>query len=73
MKGIYAMANISRALKAKIARTRRKKAKGSTQGIGEKKPNLRKLVADLRRRVFVLERENKRLMATIREIQGGSV
>jgi len=63
------MATIAKVLKAGIARTIRKEAKGSTQGIGETNPNLRRLVADLRRRVFVLERENKRLMATIRKFQ----
>ena len=47
--------------------------KEATQGIAKTKPNLRMLVADLRRRVFVLERENKRLMATIRKLQVESV
>jgi hypothetical protein len=69
MKGVHAMATIAKVLKAGIARTSRKEAKGSTQGIGETNPSLRRLVADLRRRVFVLERENKRLMATIRKFQ----
>ena len=49
------MATIAKVLKAGIARTSRKEAKGATQGIGETNPNLRRLVADLRRRVFVLE------------------
>jgi len=70
MKGVHAMATIAKGLKGEIARTSRKEAKGATQGIGETNPNLRRLVADLRRRVFVLERENKRLMATIRKISG---
>ena len=69
MKGVHAMAAFAKVLKAGIARTSRKEAKGATQGIGETNPNLRRLVADLRRRVFVLERENKRLMATIRKFQ----
>lgn len=59
------MANVVKALKAEIARTSRKVATGATQGIGETNPNLRRLVADLRRRVFVLERENKRLITTV--------
>jgi len=64
------MATIAKVLKAEIARTSRKEAKGATQGIGETNPNLSRLVADLKRRVFVLERENKRLTATIRKIAG---
>ena len=64
------MAAFAKVLKAGIARTSRKEAKGATQGIGETNPNLRRLVADLKRRVFVLERENKRLTATIRKIAG---
>ena len=64
------MATIAKGLKGEIARTSRKEAKGATQGIGETNPNLSRLVADLKRRVFVLERENKRLTATIRKIAG---
>ena len=64
------MANIAKVLKVEIATKSSKEAKGATQGMGETKPNLRTLVADLRRRVFVLERENKRLMATVRKLQG---
>ena len=46
-----------------------RRGKAASQGIAKTKPNLRMLVADLRRRVFVLERENKRLMATIRKLE----
>ena len=67
------MAKVPKVLKEKIARTNRKENRGATQVIGEMKPNLRSIVADLRRRVFVLERENKRLMATIRKLQVDSV
>jgi len=67
------MANIAKVLKVEIATKSSKEAKGATQGMGETKPNLRTLVADLRRRVFVLERENKRLMATVRKLQGESI
>ena len=63
------MANVPKVLKEKIAKTNRKEPKGASQVIGEMKPNLRSIVADLRRRVFVLERENKRLMAAINKFR----
>jgi hypothetical protein len=69
MKGVHAMADVAKARKAKIAMTNRKEAKGVIQGIREKNAGLRRLVAELRTRVFVLERENKRLKATISKFQ----
>jgi len=73
MIGPRAMEDIAKAPKIEIAGGNRKEGKEAAQGIGKTKPNQRKLVADLRRRVFVLERENKRLMATIRKLQVDSV
>ena len=59
------MSNIAKVLKAEIMRISRKEAKGATQGIGKSNTSLRKVVADLKKRVVLLERENKRLAATI--------
>jgi len=70
MKGAYAVEDIAKVLEVEFVSRSRKEA---AQEIGKTKPNLRMLVADLRRRVFVLERENKRLMATIRKLQVDSV
>ena len=64
------MEDIAKVLKVKFVS---RSGKAAAQGIAKTKPNLRMLVADLRRRVFVLERENKRLMATIRKLQVESV
>ena len=63
------MANVAKARKAEITRTNRKEAKGVIQGIREKNASLRRLVAELRTKVFLLERENKRLRATISKFQ----
>ena len=62
------MANVAKAPKAEIARTSRKEAKVVIQGIRQKNGSLRRLVAELRTKVFVLERENKRLKAAIRKL-----
>ena len=66
------MADAAKARKAEITRTERKEAKLVIQGIKEKNASLRRLVAELRTRVFLLKRENKRLKATFRKSQMGS-
>jgi len=66
------MANVAKSRKEDITRTNRKEAKGVIQAIREKNASLRRLVAELRTRVFLLERENKRLKATFRKSQVGS-
>lgn len=66
------MADAAKARKAEITRTERKEAKRAIQGIKEKNASLRRLVAKLRTRVFLLERENKRLKAPFRKSQVGS-
>ena len=66
------MSNIAKVLKAEIMRISRKEAKGATQGIGKPNAWLRKLVADLNKRVVMLEKENKRLVETMRKYQIGS-
>lgn len=63
------MSNIAKVLKAEIMRISRKEAKGATQGIGKTNTWLRKTVADLKKRVVLLEKENKRLVATMRKYQ----
>ena len=63
------MSNIAKVLKAEIMRISRKEAKGATQGIGKSSTWLRKVVADLKKRVVLLEKENKRLASTIRKYQ----
>ena len=63
------MANIAKVLKAEIMRISRKEAKGATQGIGKSNTGLRKIVADLKKRVVLLEKENKRLVETMRKYQ----
>ena len=63
------MSNIAKVLKSEIMRISRKEAKGATQGIGKSNTWLRKIVADLKKRVVLLEKENKRLAATMRKYQ----
>jgi DNA-binding transcriptional regulator YiaG len=65
MKGGRAVSNVVNVLKAEIARISKKEAKNATQTIGKSNVWLKKTVADLRKRVFVLERENKRLTAAV--------
>jgi DNA-binding transcriptional regulator YiaG len=63
------MSNVAKVLKAEIMRISRKEAKGATQGIGKSNTWLRKIAADLKRRVLLLEKENKRLVATMKRYQ----
>jgi DNA-binding transcriptional regulator YiaG len=63
------MSNIAKVLKTEIMRISRKEAKGATQGIGKSNTWLRKTVADLKKRLLLLEKENKRLVAAMRKDQ----
>jgi DNA-binding transcriptional regulator YiaG len=63
------MSNVVKILNAEIARISKREAKSATQAIGKSNTWLRKTVADLKRRVFVLERESKRLTAVTRKYQ----
>ena len=54
-KGVQLMSNVVKVLKAEIMRISRKEAKGATQGIGKSNTWLRKVVADLKKRVVPLE------------------
>ena len=46
------MSNIVKVLKAEIARISRKEARSATQGIGKSNTWLRKVVADLKKRML---------------------
>jgi len=63
------MSNVVKILKAEIARISKKEAKSATQAIGKSNTWLRKTVADLKRRLVLLEKENKRLGATLKKYQ----
>jgi DNA-binding transcriptional regulator YiaG len=63
------MSNVDKVLKAEIARISKREAKIATQGIVKSNTWLRKVVADLKRSVVMLERENKRLAATMKKYQ----
>ena len=63
------MANVVKILKAEIARISKKEAKSATQAIGKSNTWLRKIVADLKKRVVLLEKENRRLGAAMKKYQ----
>lgn len=63
------MSNVVKLLKVEIARISKKEAKSATQAIGKSNTWLRKTVADLKKRLVLLEKENKRLVATVRKFQ----
>ena len=63
------MSNVVKILKAEIARISKKEAKSATQVIGKSNTWLRKTVADLKKRLILLEKENKRLVVAIKKYQ----
>jgi DNA-binding transcriptional regulator YiaG len=63
------MSNVVKILKAEIARISKKEAKSATQAIGKSNTWLRRVVSDLKKRVVMLEKENKRLVAAIKKYQ----
>ena len=63
------MSNVVKILKAEIARISKREAKIATQGIGKSNTWLRKTVADLKKRLLLLEKESKRLAAAMRKCQ----
>jgi DNA-binding transcriptional regulator YiaG len=69
MKGAETMSNVVKILKAEIARISKKEAKSATQAIGKSNTWLRRTVADLKKRVLLLEKENKRLIAALKKFQ----
>ena len=68
-KGAETMLNVVKILKAEIARISKREAKSATQGIGKSNTWLRKVVADLKKRVVLLEKQNKHLTATTKKSQ----
>jgi len=69
MKGADTMSNVVNLLKAEIARISKKEAKSATQAIGKTNTWLRKTVADLKKRLVLLEKENKLLVAAIKKFE----
>ena len=63
------MSNVVKILKAEIARISKKEAKSATQAIGKSNTWLRKTVADMKKRLVLLEKENKRLVAAMKKFQ----
>lgn len=63
------MSNVVKILKAEIARISKKEAKSATEAIGKSNTWLRKTVADLKKRLVLLEKENKLLVATMKKYQ----
>jgi DNA-binding transcriptional regulator YiaG len=63
------MSNIVKVLKAEIARISKKEAKSATQGIAKSTAWLRKTVANLKKRLVLLEKENKRLVGAMKKYQ----
>ena len=57
------MPNIGKVLKDEITRISRKEVKSAIGGLGKSNVNLKKIVADLKKRVTSLEKENRRLVA----------
>ena len=69
MKGTEIMSNVVKILKAEIARISKKEAKSATQAIGKSNTWLRKTVAELKKRLVLLEKENKRMVAAMKKYQ----
>jgi DNA-binding transcriptional regulator YiaG len=63
------MSNVVKILKAEIARISKKEAKSATQAIGKSNTWLRKTVADLKKRLLLLEKENKLLVTAMKKYQ----
>jgi len=63
------MSNVAKVLKAEIARISKREAKSATQGIGKANTWLRKTVADLKKRLSMLEKESRRLTAVMKKHQ----
>jgi DNA-binding transcriptional regulator YiaG len=61
------MSNVAKALKAEISRVSRKEAKAAVDPIAKSSTGLKKIVADLKRRVAALEKENKRLLPGVKK------
>lgn len=56
-------------LKAEIARISKREAKSATEAIGKSNTWLRKTVADMKKRLVLLEKENRSLVGAIKKFQ----
>jgi DNA-binding transcriptional regulator YiaG len=63
------MSNVVKVLKAEISRISKKEAKSATQAIGKSNTWLKKTVAGLKKRLLLLEKENKRLVVEMTKCQ----
>jgi DNA-binding transcriptional regulator YiaG len=63
---VIIMSNVAKALKAEISRISRKEAKSITGPIAKSNAGLKKIVADLKKRLAALEKENKHLLAGVK-------
>ena len=63
------MSNVVKILKAEIARISKKEAKSATEVIGKSNTWLRKAVADLKKRLVQLEKENRLLVTAMKKYQ----
>jgi DNA-binding transcriptional regulator YiaG len=63
------MSNVSKVLRDEISRISRRETKGSIEGIGKSQKGLKKTVADLKRRVLLLEKGNKGLVTAMKRYQ----
>jgi len=61
------MSNVAKALRAEISRVSRKEAKSAVDPISKSNITLKKIVADLRKRVAMLEKEHMRRLGARRE------
>jgi DNA-binding transcriptional regulator YiaG len=65
------MVNVAKVLRDEISRISRRETKSSIQGIGKSHKGLKKMVADLKKRVLLLEKGNKGLVAAMKRQQAG--
>jgi len=61
------MSNIAKALKGEISRISRKEAKSAVDPIAKSNTTLKKTVKELKARITALEKENKRLLAGVKQ------
>jgi len=61
------MANVAKVLKEEISRISRKEAKSAVDPVGKSQTTLKKAVADLKKRVALLEKESKRLVGAMKK------
>ena len=61
------MSNVAKVLKDEISRISRKEIKNSIGAVGKSQTALKKTVADLKKRIALLERERKGLMKEIKK------